>query len=274
MRKLLIALAATAAAVMSSCSKDMAEVPTDIIYNGFGEVTETGGNGYFEITRDDGALLRVVEYTGSKTITLGERVYFKYNILPGNGDYVSEYSTPQQTTYDIRVVVFNNIHSIPIIRKSFLLQDHPRRSDSLGHDLIRVVRAAFSGNYINIGFEYFRYEGGREHMINLIWDDTRPATDSVYLELRHNAMGEVEGGTGQLISDMGLASFRLADLVPEGEESIDIKLKSNMDRKDGVGEYIETEKYYTGTYPPLRGNNSYIAGGEFSPSENNTTFLR
>ena len=32
-------------------------------------------------------------------------------------------------------------------------------------------------------------------MINLV-DDTRPATDSVYLELRHNAMGEVEGTDG------------------------------------------------------------------------------
>ena len=82
-------------------------------------------------------------------------------------------------------------------------------------------------------------------MINLVWDDTRPATDSVYLELRHNAMGEVEGNGRYVVSDTGLASFRIADLVPEGEESIDIKLKSNMDRKDGVGEYIETEKYHT-----------------------------
>lgn len=134
--------------------------------------------------------------------------------------------------------------------------------------------AAFSGNYINIGFEYFRYENGQPHMINLVWDDTRPATDSVYLELRHNAMGEVEGNGRYVVSDTGLASFRIADLVPEGEESIDIKLKSNMDRKDGVGEYIETEKYHTGTYTTGSTAKTYIVGGELYPPENHTAFVR
>lgn len=204
----------------------------------------------------------------------GKRVYFKYNILPGNGDYVSSYSTPEQPVYDIRVLVFNDIHAVPIVRKSFLLEDDPHRSDSIGHDLIRVVTAAFSGNYINIGFEYFRYENGQPHMINLVWDDTRPATDSVYLELRHNAMGEVEGNGRYVVSDTGLASFRIADLVPEGEESIDIKLKSNMDRKDGVGEYIETEKYHTGTYTTGSTAKTYIVGGELYPPENHTAFVR
>lgn len=190
------------------------------------------------------------------------------------GDYVSSYSTPEQPVYDIRVLVFNDIHAVPIVRKSFLLEDDPHRSDSIGHDLIRVVTAAFSGNYINIGFEYFRYENGQPHMINLVWDDTRPATDSVYLELRHNAMGEVEGNGRYVVSDTGLASFRIADLVPEGEESIDIKLKSNMDRKDGVGEYIETEKYHTGTYTTGSTAKTYIVGGELYPPENHTAFVR
>ncbi|MFR7708146.1 MAG: hypothetical protein ACLUZZ_03330 [Alistipes inops] len=163
---------AAAVAALSSCSKELAGAapPTDIVYNGFGEITRTDYDGYFEITRDDGVLLRVLEYNGSKEIERGERVYFKYNILPGNGDYVSSYSTPEQTVYDIRVLVFNDIHAVPIVRKSFLLEDDPHRSDSIGHDLIRVVTAAFSGNYINIGFEYFRYENGQPHMINLVWD--------------------------------------------------------------------------------------------------------
>lgn len=263
-----------AGALFSSCSKEVQEPPAEIVYNGFGEITRTDYDGYFEIMRDDRVLLRVLEYNGSKEIKTGERVYFKYNILPGDGDYISPYSTPQQTAYDIRVIMFNNIHSVPIVRKSFLLEDDPHRSDSLGHDLIRVVTAAFSGNYINIGFEYFRYENGQEHMINLVWDDTRPATDSVYLELRHNALGEVEGNGQYVVSDTGLASFRIADLVPEGASSIDIRLKSNMDRKDGVGEYIETEKYYTGTYEPNATTKSYIVGGELYPTENTSTFVK
>lgn len=205
----------------------------------------------------------------SLSVPLGERLALTTGL-----NYSYLYSTPEQTVYDIRVLVFNDIHAVPIVRKSFLLEDDPHRSDSIGHDLIRVVTAAFSGNYINIGFEYFRYENGQPHMINLVWDDTRPATDSVYLELRHNAMGEVEGNGRYVVSDTGLASFRIADLVPEGEESIDIKLKSNMDRKDGVGEYIETEKYHTGTYTTGSTAKTYIVGGELYPPENHTAFVR
>ena len=236
-------------AFQMSCAKGMsldeALSTSEIIYNGFGEVSRINGN-YFEITRDDNALLRVVEYSGNQEISVGKRVYFKYNIL-------SEYennSTPYASTsqYDIRILVFNPIYSVPIIRKSFLLEDDPFRNDSLGDDPIRVLTAAFSGKYINIGFEYFRYSEGSDHIINLVWDDTRSATDSVYLELRHNAMGEIVTGEQAIISDTGLASFRIADLVPAGADSINIKLRSNLDRKDGVGEYFETEKYYSGTY--------------------------
>lgn len=174
--------------------------------------------------------------------------------------YVSDASTAEDLLHDGFVTLYTRIGDY--------------RGDSIGHDLIRVVTAAFSGNYINIGFEYFRYENGQPHMINLVWDDTRPATDSVYLELRHNAMGEVEGNGRYVVSDTGLASFRIADLVPEGEESIDIKLKSNMDRKDGVGEYIETEKYHTGTYTTGSTAKTYIVGGELYPPENHTAFVR
>lgn len=274
---LLIAIITIAVTTLSSCSADN-EHPGEmsIVYNGFGEITTLRENGYFEITRDDQARLRVVEYYGTKEISLGERVYFKYNILPGKGDYTSKYATAQATVYDVRVIVFNNIHSVPVVRKSFLLENDPHRSDSLGHDLIRVVTAAFSGNYINIGFEYFRFPDGQEHMINVIWDDTRPATDSVYLELRHNAMGETENGGKEIISDSGLASFRLTDLIPKGKQSIDIKLKSNMDRKDGVGEYITVDRYYTGTFNPYLSerSKSYIAGSELFLPDSNTTFVK
>ena len=228
---------------LSCASYDMnmseAAAGSEIIYNGFGEISRVGNDGSFDITRDDNALLRVVEYSGNQEIAVGKRVYFKYTILSEN-----------YTQYDIRIIVFNPIYSVPIVRRSFLLADDPFRNDSIGNDPIRVVTAAFSGKYINIGFEYFRHSENLDHVINLVWDDTRPATDSVYLELRHNAMGEHLSGMQQLVSETGLASFRIADLVPEGADSIDIKLKSNLDRKDGVGEYFATEKYYLGTYFP------------------------
>ena len=229
-------------ALQMSCAsydKSMAEASggSEIIYNGFGEISRVGVDGSFDITRDDNALLRVVEYSGNQEISVGKRVYFKYTVL-------AEHSAQ----YDIRIIVFNPIYSVPIVRRSYLLADDPFRNDSIGNDPIRVVTAAFSGKYINIGFEYFRHSENLDHVINLVWDDTRPATDSVYLELRHNAMGESLSGMQPLVSETGLASFRIADIVPAGADSIDIKLKSNLDRKDGVGEYFTTEKYYSGTY--------------------------
>lgn len=237
---------------LASCSKSMdyAESIGSIseIYNGFGEITRIDKS-HFEITRDDNALLRVVEYNGSQEIVVGKRVYFKYNILSEN-PLRQAAPTGRPAEYDIRIIVFNPICTAPIVRRSFLLEDDPHRSDSLGNDPIRVTTAAFSGKYINIGFEYFRYDDGKEHTVNLVWDDTRQAADSVCLELRHNAMGETVSGQTAFVSDTGIASFRIADLVPAGADSINIKLKSNLDRIDGVGEYVETEKFYSGTYFP------------------------
>lgn len=249
-----ISLTALLALLHVSCAKqadaleNAASMPE--IYNGFGEISRVTDD-HFEIIRDDNALLRVVEYSGSQEITVGKRVYFKYNIISEN-DTRSTLSSaaPPAPQYDIRIIVFNPIHTAPIIRKSFLLGDDPFRSDSLGDDPIRILTAAFSGKYINIGFEYFRYSEGAEHIVNLVWDDTQSGSDSVYLELRHNAMGEIMSGQSSFVSDTGLASFRISDLVPAGADSINIKLKSNLDRKDGVGEYIETDKYYSGTYFP------------------------
>ena len=243
----------------------------DIVYNGFGEISRLAPNGYFEITRDDGTLLRVVEYGGTCRPTLGERVFFKYNILPGAGNYESCYSSDERTVLDVKVIVFNTLYSAPIVRKSDLLEDEGR-DKTIGDDPIRIVNAAFSGHYLNIGFEYFRIPEGTPHRINLVWDNTRPATDSVYLELRHNAMGETEAAGVPLVSETGLASFRLTDLVPEGAESINIRLRYNLDcNNDG---YTQANRYITGTFHLNAAHNTYIAGDELFLPENTTTFIR
>lgn len=264
---LIAAITATIGICILSCNTPMHEKPDTTIYNGFGEITLVDNSGYFEIMRDDHVLLRVIEYCGCKDIKPGERVYFKYNILPETDNYTIGRYTTEQPSYDIKLLVFNKILCVPIIRKSFLDKDTPQRDDSIGHDPIRVVTASFSGNYINIGFEHFcRFGNAERHIVNLVWDDTRPAGDSVYLELRHNAMG-----CGGIDIAKGLASFRIIDLMPEGMESIDIRLKSSMAKQENSNEYITTDKYYSGTYTPSFTTKSYIADNEFFPSENDTS---
>lgn len=256
-------------ATLFSCRADMSYDEDMKVYNDFGEITYVGSNGYFEITRDDNARLRVMEYSGTSTAKVGKRVYFKYSILTDWDE-----ASLDEKTYKIKVIIFNNIVAPPIVKESFLAEKEPFRSDSLGHDPVRIYEAVFSGNYVNIKFEYFRYAGSQKpHMINLLWDDTRNPNDSVYLQLRHNAMGEVAGMGTDIVSDTGLASFKLSDLVPEGKEGIDIKLRFNLDRKDGVGEYIEVDKSYTGTFKTYAKTKTYIAGNELSPPANTTAFL-
>ncbi len=264
---IIIFLAITAAA---ACTESELPPPKNIVYNGFGEISYVGDDGYFEITRDDGALLKVVEYNGSKTVSFGERVYFKYNILSDDRYERTSREVHDPYAYEIKVIVFNDIYSAPLLRKSFLQEDSPHRDDSIGHDLVIVTSAAFSGDYINIGIEYFRVPDGKPHMINLVWDDTRHPLDSVYLELRHNAMGELSTEGANIIAETGLLSFKLSNLIPQERESINVKLKSNMTRKDGVGEYIEADTYYTGTFNPHLGTKSFIVGNEFNqPGDRN-----
>lgn len=257
--------------VATACNKSELPPPSrNIVYNGFGEISYVGDDGYFEITRDDRALLKVVEYNGSKEVSPGERVYFKYQILTSDKYERSSRTAHDQEVYEIKIIVFNDIYSAPLLRKSFLQEDAPHRDDSIGHDLVMVTSAAFSGDYINIGIEYFRVPDGKPHMINLVWDDTRHPLDSVYLELRHNAMGELSTEGADIVAETGLLSFKLSDLIPPERESIKVKLKSNMTRKDGVGEYIEEDTYYTGTFNPHIGTKSFIVGNEFNqPGDRN-----
>lgn len=262
----ILAVSIIAVAAFYSCSRDSAQDMNDI-YNDFGEITHVGNNGYFEITRDDKSLLRVLEYAGAKTVKLSERVYFKYYILSQD-----EYSHQTADSYNVKVLLFNNITAHQIVQESFLADNAPYRSDSIGNDPIRICEVANSGNYINIKFEYFRRAGSnRAHMINLVWDDTRNPTDSVYLQMRHNAMGEVEGVGTPIVIDTGLASFKLSDLVPEGRSGIDIKLRFSLDRKDGVGEYIKVDKSYNGTF--ISETKTYIVGDELMPPADNTDFV-
>lgn len=271
LRNIFIALLACLTAGLSlSCAKE--EIPCrEIVYNGFGEISLTDPCGYFEITRDDGTLLRVLEYGGTHEPRLGERVYFKYHILPGEGEYVSSYSTEEQPVLDVRVIVFNNLYSALVLRMSEVMSP-PQQEECVGDDPIRIITAVFSGNYLNIGFEYFRMPEGVPHRINLVWDDTRTASDTLYLDLRHHAMGETEEAGVTLVSETGLASFRLTDLVPEGADSINVSLHYNLDC-DNNG-YSQVDKYITGTFHPNAAHNTYIAGDELFLPVNNTTFIR
>ena len=278
-----IILTAFSLLLLSSCSKDEDSIkPISDTYIDLGEVSYVGNNGYFEILRDDNVTLEVIEYNGSRKIELGERVFFTYKVFLSEGMDVGSKErfdvAASGSTLKVKVLLFNNVHSVPIISESFIEKSEAHRNDSIGRDLIRVYDAEFKGNYLNVKVEYLYYDPNTQHRINLVWDDTRTDTDSVFLTLRHNAMGDKGSGQNPR-SQTGLCSFKLSGLIPEGEESIDVKLLWNMTRKGSVGEYVEEEDSYRGTFAPFAGNdpaNPKMGGQNFitPPANDNTTFVK
>jgi hypothetical protein len=127
--------------------------------------------------------------------------------------------------YEVKVNGFYQLLSKPLVNESFILEDEAARRDSIGNDPFCVVDAWFGGDYLNIDFNlYYSRSSGKKHMINLIYDDTRQVSDTLYLTLRHNAYGEIPGEGHLLYHDWGRASFQIAGLLPESVASKPVKL--------------------------------------------------
>jgi hypothetical protein len=153
----------------------------------------------------------------SQTIENGKRVLVNFEILSDK--------EANKNIYEVSVNGFYNLLSKPVVRESFILQDEQARRDSIGNDPFNDVFAWFGGDYINIDFEVFHSNySDVKHMINLIYDDTRSSSDTLYLTLRHNAYGELPHQGNFMYLGKGKCSFKLADLLPAGVTSKTIKL--------------------------------------------------
>lgn len=290
MRRLLDTIYILAFAAMAiSCADDEPGDGLRPLMNDLGVISYVAGDDYFEITDDPGNVYIVrdndlQEYYG---VTEGKRLYFGYY------DYVDVTGHPsirpglQSKEHVLEIVLerLDYVLSKPVIRESFILEDPDVRRDSIGYDGIRPYEkqtAWFGGDFINIRFEYLRYENSRvRHLINLVWDDVREpegeGDDYVHLYLRHNAYGEVPSASATPVSDTGICSFNLSDMVPEGKESIRVKLFWDWYQLPGADtvEYFEDMGEFI---PGGNGDDGVNTGSDnptyyITPPENPTAFV-
>jgi hypothetical protein len=196
-----------------SCSDDL-----DDIHVSYGVIRNVTSDNNYEILTDKGNTLAVTKSYTSQTIENDKRVLVNYEILSDKDK--------NKKVYEVKVNGFYNLLSKPLVNESFILQEEEVRRDSIGNDPFVHVSAWFGGDYINIDFNIFYGQiVNKKHMINLIYDDTQAAADTIYLTLRHNAYGEVPAYNGAyLYQGWGRCSFKISDLLPEGVTSKPVKL--------------------------------------------------
>ncbi len=289
MRKIINTVYILAAAILTvSCAKDSGG---DLrpLWNELGVITYVGGDEYFEITDDKGNVYIVqdIALQSFYGVTEGKRLYFCYY------DYVDVTGNPtirpeiqdEERVLEITLERLEYVLSKPVIRESFILEDEAKRRDSIGYDGIRPYEkqtAWFGGDFLNIRFEYLRYENSQvRHMVNLVWDDVRiqesEEDDYVHLHLHHNAYGEVPSASATPVSDTGICSFNIAGLVPEGKEGVKVMLfwdwyqlpsADTTEYFEDLGEFI----------PGGNGDGSVDTGSDnpgfyINPPENPTAFV-
>ncbi len=236
---------------------------------GFGIITAVGDNNYFEIYTDLGNTLKAVEsYVPSDEVSEGKRVMFNCQMLS------DQQMVNGRPTYDVCMNYFYNLLTKPLISESFIQESPEIRPDSVGNDPIKVDFAEFGGDYINIRFLIYVKRGSdTKHLINLVWDDT--ANDGkTYLTLRHNAYGELpyeRYDDAEYELGVGICSFKLSDLIPEGSESLDVVLKWTW----YDGQTTDTKEYSdSGTFRPYNGIRIGNGSGTESQSVARTLFLK
>jgi len=227
-------------------------------YVSYGVMQNVDSSNSYEILTDKGNTLVVTKSQSSQSIENDKRVLVNYAIISDKDK--------GNNVYEIGVNWFYNLLSKSLINESYILKDEEARRDSIGNDPFNGINARFGGDYININFELWHSQStDKKHMINLVYDDLRADSDTIYLRLYHNAYGEVpkRDNPNSLYKGLGRCSFKISDLLPEGVTSKPIKLtwteyNYNFEPK----EYSDTGVFKLGTTDKERemsgGYESYI----------------
>jgi len=233
----------------------------DEIYISYGVIKNVISPTNYEILTDKGNTLLVTKsYTGGEIIENDKRVLVNFEILSDKES--------NKNKYEVAVNGFYNLLSKPLVNESFILEDETVRRDSIGNDPFTYVNAWFGGGYINIDFEtYFVKYSSTKHLINLIWDDTRADSDTLYLTLRHNAYGEIPPKDDMtLYRGAGICSFKLSNLLPQGVTSKPVKL---MWTQYGYNYEDHKDCFDTGVFrTDNNANNVSMNGGGYSTQLN------
>jgi hypothetical protein len=218
-RTIIAALALLAAA---ACSKDNV-----ILYGD----TEIGNVVDGRFHSDAGLVYTVTEQTCDGKLEDDTRVLIICDILKRTGD----------KSYDIRLRSF----ILPLCKQPVaegVLSEEDSREDP-----VSVASAWFGGGYLNINMGvYVLPESETKHVFNLV-HYTKAGSDTLYLDLKHNANGEYFGAPDIKDSDLqsgGLwACFPMEGVVPDGVKSVPVKLSWMWHRLEDGNMVEDTERH-------------------------------
>ena len=207
------------------------DVNDEKLHVSYGVIQNVSSSDDYEILTDIGNKLVVTKSRTGQEIENDKRGLVNFEILSDKDK--------NNNVYEIKVNGFYNLLTKPLVNESYILQNEEARRDSIGNDPFIDINARFGGEYININFEILyspNYNGN--HMINLVYDDTRAGSDTIHLTLYHNAYDEVPEKDSRLVRGIGRCSFKIADLLPEGVTSKHVSF--TWKQYDGYGTRMRT----------------------------------
>ncbi|MGL4908324.1 MAG: NigD-like protein [Bacteroidales bacterium] len=241
MRFLFMLSAVTLSSIVITSCKDDDGYSLDKYWLSIATIKTDGleGDDYY-LQRDNGSKLWVASQNFFYRPKNNQRAMVNYTLL---SDQVGDYDH------------FVRVNGISHILTKGIIELNAQNADSIGNDKLEVEDIWVGSDYLNIIFGYNTSNNGVIHYINLVDNTTlTPASsDTVYLELRHNARSDIEQYGARGIVSFYLPSIDLSDK----EESI-FKIK--------VKTYRQGEKFYVVKYAHA----GTSANTEYSSSANLT----
>lgn len=189
--------------ILSSCSDDDKYVyvyptPTTSVSMG----TADGGR----ILTDKGNVLIPDKSSIGHDLTDGERVFINCNIL----------EREDEKTYRVRINKYHQLLAKDIVRAS------DSQDEELGNNPVQVKDAWFGGGYLNVrlGLKY-NPSSNTSHLLNVVYDDVKSTSDTIFLTLRHNAFAD----TVRTRIGTATASFRMEDIMADKDSKVYVRLK-------------------------------------------------
>ncbi|MCG8578849.1 MAG: NigD-like protein [Bacteroidales bacterium] len=167
---------------------------------------------YYVVTDGGDALWPSATNVPPSSLEDGMRVMVNYTIL-GDADDSEIYD------YYVKVNGISELLTKPIF--NFDETTSQEVKDSIGNDPITIVDTWFTDDYLNVQFEY---GGGYGiHFINLVKDteDLETENGEIILELKHNRNGDPYN-----YKQWGIASFDISEIQEDGQNSVDIFVRS------------------------------------------------
>jgi hypothetical protein len=191
---------------------------------------------YFYVVTDGGEdLWPAATNVAPGSLEDGMRILINYTILgeDPNGQY----------DYYVKVNGISELLTKPIF--NFDETTTQAVKDSIGNNAVFITDAWFTGDYLNVQFEY----GGGPgyiHFINLVKDteDLTSENGEIILELKHNKNGDPYN-----YLQWGIASIDISELKTEGQSSVELILRSL--NKSGELVYTDAMTYEYLTPEPV-----------------------